>query len=265
MANTPRPLEGKRIVVTRPRAQAEEFAAQLEGLGAQVFEFPTIAIAPSFETFPADSLPYDWLILTSANAADAFFDAAASRSAAPAQAAANVAVIGPATAAVVAGEGLHVRVMPAGHAAEDLFAALEAAEPKLAGKRVLMPRSDLARDFLPNALRARGACVTEWIAYRTVCPEVSREEVAALLEFAPDVVTFASSSAASNFHRILGPQAMAAIAERAVFASIGPQTSRTAQGLGVTIAIEPAAHTAGGLAAAIAAALNPKRDAGEGT
>src|SRR5256886_2854385 len=74
-----RPLSGKRIVVTRTRKQAAELSGKLRELGAQVLELPTIRIEPpsdlrAFAELGQDAHMYDWIVFTSANGVEAFFE-----------------------------------------------------------------------------------------------------------------------------------------------------------------------------------------------
>jgi len=242
----------KKVVVTRARAQAGELVRRLEDWGAAVFEFPTIEICPPEEpVLLAEPETYDWLILTSANAADMFFKQLAAQGYGPQDLVAEVCAIGPATAEVVRERGIRVDLMPKKYVSDALCAALLDREPNLRGKRVLLPRSDVAHRFLPEELRNHGADVTELVVYRTVCPAVCERSIAALMDFAPDVVAFTSSSAVRHFCRLLGTERLEAIKRVAAFASIGPVTSKTAGELGLNVTIEPGQHDIPGLVEAI--------------
>ena len=131
-----------------------------------------------------------------------------------------------------------------------MLAALEQCEDGIAGQRFLVPHGELARDLLPDALRARGADVAEPIVYRTVCPEMTDEAKDALVAARPDIVTFTSASTARHYVQILGPERIGALGE-VVYASIGPQTTQAADAAGLTISIEPARHDVPGLIEAI--------------
>jgi len=250
-------LYGKRIAVTRARTQASELVIALRELGADVFEFPTIEIErveapPDFGAIGA----YDWVILTSVNGVEMLFE----RLDALGQDARDLAgvklcVIGSATREAVQKRFLRCDLMPENYVAESLLEALEAREGNLAGKRFLLPRADIARSFLPKELRARGAEVMELVAYRTVKPESSEALADALVSYAPDAVTFTSSSTARNFCEIMGSQRLAAVRDKAAFASIGPITTKTAQDLGLEIRAEASEHDIPGLVRAIVLAL----------
>jgi len=239
-----RPLFGRRIVVTRAQSQASDLVSRLHELGADVFEFPTIAIEPPEQMEPFDPIgSYDWVVLTSVNGVDMLFE----RLEALGQDARDLAgvrlcVIGSATAEAVRKRFLRVDLMPEKYVAEDLMAALLEREPELKGKRFLLPRADIARSFLPEELRKHGADVKELIAYRTVVPRTPEVMAERLLSYRPDLVTFTSSSTARNFHAMLGPDRIAELKETATFGTIGPIAAKTAADLGMTITIEPENH-----------------------
>jgi len=164
-------LRGQRIVVTRAPHQAEQLAAPLRELGADVVLLPVIAIVPPLDPRPLGAAAeriddYDWIVFTSANAVTAL---AAQFPAGRARPRAHVAVIGAATREAVEEIGWTVDVMPPHFVAESLVAAM-AAEP-LEGKHVLLPCAAVTRDVIPRALFERGAIVHVVEAYRNMPPE----------------------------------------------------------------------------------------------
>src|SRR5437867_5046269 len=247
-----RPLSGKRIVVTRTRKQAGELSAQLRALGAYVFELPTIRIEPpgdlrAFAELVQDAHSYDWIVFTSPNGVTAFFDIFFKLYDDLREiGGARIAAIGPATAQRVKNYHLHVDLQPEEFVAEALAREFR----KLGGienLRILLARSEEARDVLPKQLADLGAIVDEGFAYRTV-PE-TRDTTGArrrLLEEGADLITFTSSSTVENF-LALGlpwPQGMQ-------IASIGPITSKTAHDRGLKVDIEARRHDIEGLVEAI--------------
>jgi uroporphyrinogen III methyltransferase/synthase len=256
-----RPLLGRRIVVTRPRAQAGELAARLEELGAEVDLVPAIEIAPppdpgALDRAVRDAHGYDWIVFTSVNGVRAFFD----RMAALARdvrdlAGARIAAIGPETAAELERRLVRPAVVPAEYRAEGLLAAL--GDDDIRGRRMLLPRAAGARAILPDTLRARGAVVDEVIAYRAILPPATDVDGlrAALAAGAVDAVTFTSSSTVRNFATAIGSEAIASMARlsRPLVACIGPITAETARELGLRVDVVPAAYTADALADALAA------------
>ena len=145
--------------------------------------------------------------------------------------------------------------MPAEHRAEAVFDALREADD-LAGRRVLLPRADLAREALARALREAGADVTEATAYRTVLdgsvPGGGPDPYKLLLDQALDVVTFTSASTVRNFVRILGTGPAADLLGTTCVAAIGPVTAAAAKQLGIETRIMPPTYTIPALVDAIA-------------
>ncbi|MEY2545250.1 MAG: uroporphyrinogen methyltransferase / synthase [Verrucomicrobiota bacterium] len=246
------PLSGKRIVVTRSRKQASELSDQLRSLGADVIELPTIRIEPptdlrAFAELVQDSHGYDWIIFTSPNGVDAFFDLFYKLyHDARNIGAVKIAAIGPATGQRVRDFHLHVDLQPEEFVAEGLIRELQKLG-SIENERILLARAEKARDVLSKRLSELGAIVDEGIAYRTV-PE-TRDTTGArrrLLDEGADLITFTSSSTVENF-LALGlpwPQGMQV-------ASIGPITSQTAREHGLKIDIEAKRHDIAGLVDAI--------------
>jgi uroporphyrinogen-III synthase len=254
------PLAGRTILVTRARHQAGRLAAALRKVGAEVVEIPAIAIVPpnSYEELDqalSHLAQYQWLIVTSANAVEALRTRlAVVKTEAGAFSHLKIAAVGSATAAALRELGLEVAVTPAEYVAESLVEALGS---RVDGRRVLLARAVVARDVIPDALRARGATVDVVDAYRTVIPEESVTAIRTLFgasERVPDAATFTSSSTVTNFAALLQAAGVAApAAMRAV--SIGPVTSGTLRDLGWDPAAEANPHDLAGLVAAVVSAL----------
>ncbi len=247
-----RPLSGKRIVVTRTRTQAAVLTGQLRGLGADVIELPTIRIEPptdlrAFAELVQDAHAYDWIVFTSPNGVNAFFELFYKLyDDAREIGAARIAAIGPATAKRVRDFHLHVDLQPEEFVAESLVRAFRK-EGDIENLRILIPRAEKARDLLPRELSALGAIVDEGFAYRTV-PE-TRDDTGArrrLLEEGADLITFTSSSTVENFMALGLPWPA-----KMQVASIGPVTSRTARDLGLEVSVEARRQDIPGLVEAI--------------
>jgi uroporphyrinogen III methyltransferase/synthase len=247
-----RPLSGRRIVVTRARAQASDFAAALEALGAEVVQFPVIRIAPAEDPEPlrqaaAQAGTFDWIVFTSANGVERFWYALAEqKSDARALGGVRVCAIGPATAAELERRGVTPDLVPDQFVAESAVRALLGAS-RVRGERILIPRAAVARPVLPDALREAGAEVVEVAAYTTVQDGSGAERVRAMLDRGEvDAVTFTASSTVKNFVELVG-----ADVGRAKVASIGPVTSETARELGLAVDVEAAEYTTPGLVQAL--------------
>ncbi len=259
-ANEKYPLRGTRILVGRARHQASSLSAGLRSLGASVIEIPFIEIRKPQSYRPLDDAlknikTYDWLILTSANGVEAMWERVrklriARRNLKHLQ----IAAIGPATKKAIVKDGLKVKMVPEEYVAESVVKGLR---DKINGKRVVLIRAKVARDVIPEELRAAGAEVDVVEAYETVVPEKSRARLRALMKNAarrPHVVTFTSSSTAKNFAELLGNKAGALSVgslKNVQFASIGPVTSATLGELQLPVAIEAREFTMGGLIRAI--------------
>lgn len=270
------PLFGRRIVVTRSRTQASTFSQRLAALGAEVCEFPTIALAEpdSYEVLDAalaDLPSYSWVVFTSANGVDRFF-ARLERTApagtvtdARALAQARVAAIGPATARRLRAFGIKADAVPGSYRGEAVFEAIRDAEQHaggtLAGARVLIPRAQEARPRLPDLLRGAGADVTVAPAYKTVLPDGAdaAELARRLREGEVDAVTFTSSSTARNLLALLGPDA-AVLQEHAQLFSIGPITTGTLADAGCTDVHEAKEYTIDGLVQSLCGYYRERKD-----
>ncbi len=247
-----RALSGKRIVVTRTRAQADELSARLYSLGADVLELPTIRIEPpadlrAFAELVQDAHGYDWIVFTSANGVNAFFEMFYKLyHDAREIGGTKIAAIGPATAQRLKDYHLHVDLQPEEFVAEGLVREFK----KIGGVenlRILIARAEKARDVLPRELSALGAIVDEGFAYRTVAE--TRDDNGArrrLLEEGADLITFTSSSTVENYLALGLPWP-----ERMQIASIGPITSKTARERGLKVDVEAKRHDVPGLVDAI--------------
>ena len=250
-----RPLFGRRIVVTRARAQASDLAARLEALGAETIEAPAIRIEKPEDPAPLaaavrDLAAIDWIVFTSVNGVDAFFEAlAAAGLDTRALAGRRVAAIGPATTAQLAHFGLRADLQPETFTGAAVAEALAAVQ-NLSEVRILLPRADIAPKELADTLSARGAIVREVVAYRTVPDLANREAIGEMLAGGEiDWLTFTSSSTVKNFIGAVGADGVRA--SRAKIASIGPTTSATLRDLGFAPTLEAASHTIPGMIDAI--------------
>lgn len=251
----PRPLVGRRIVVTRARGQAGRFARLLAEAGAEVLEAPTIRIEPPETWEPLDRgiagvEQFEWVIFTSVNGVESFLERLAvwgkdTRALSGAQ----VAAIGPATAEALARRGISSAV-PEEYRAEGLVEALRGLIRP--GDRVLLPRAAETRDVLVRELERLGAQVTEVPAYRTrVATEGAPALRQALQAGQVDLVTFTSSSTARGFATMFSESERLVLLKDVAVACIGPITADTAARFGLRTVIMPSEYTIPGLTRAI--------------
>jgi uroporphyrinogen III methyltransferase/synthase len=255
-----RPLFGKRILITRPRDQADALTDLVESLGAEAIEAPMIRIVPPDDYTPLDEAcanveRFDWIIFASVNATDVFLkrlldsprDVRALKGV-------KLCAVGPATAERLVARGLKVDLVPAEFRAEAVVRAM-AEDGPLEGLNVLLPRADIGRDVIGDELRRHGAQVAEVVAYRTVVTDLERGEepdvYRLLLERRIDVVTFTSPSSVRNFVRVLGAEPAADLLRTTVVASIGPVTAEAAAQCDIETTVMPQEYTIRALADAI--------------
>ncbi len=250
-----KPLFGRNIVVTRPRAQAGEFIDALEDLGADVLALPTIEIVDPGSWNPVDRAiagidEFDWLVFTSVNGVERFFDRLLARGKdARALHRAQLAAVGPATAQALHRRGLVVDVVPGEYRAEGVAAAM--IERGVRGAKILLPRASSAREILPQMLEEAGATVWEVHVYDTVAVAGGQPLLAELLVAGRlDMVTFTSSSTVRNFFERLDGEARARLHATAI-ACIGPITAETVREFGHSVAVRAERYTIDGLTRAI--------------
>ncbi len=258
-----RPLFGRRVLVTRSRAQAGALSKRLEELGAEAVEVPAIEVQPPEDWAPLDGAiarigSFAWLVFTSVNAVEMFMQRlAVAGKDARALAGVRLCAIGPATAEALAAHGLRADHVPEEFTTARLAESLDVTP----GQRVLAPRADIAPQDLVRGLESRGTVVEQVTAYRTVTPERSRLQARnALASGQIDLVTFTSSSTVQNLAALLGEEARHLLANVRI-ASIGPMTTRAAESLGLRVTVTARRHTIPGLVEAIAEAMAGKREA----
>ena len=252
-----RPLFGRRILVTRPKAQAPELTDLIASYGGESVECPTIEIVAPEDTAPLeralDRLPaYRWLIFTSVNGIAPFMSALRARNLdTRALAHLTICCIGPRTAQELAPYGLRADVIPKQFQAEGLIEAL--AGRNLHGTRVLIPRALVARELLPEQLRGQGAEVDVVPVYRTIKPAVATDLlIERLQQRSIDAVTFTSSSTVQNFVALFAsPSEARRLLGDVVVACIGPITASNAREAGLPVHVTAAENTVPALADAL--------------
>lgn len=247
------PLAGKRILVTRPQGQARRLVDKLIAEGAIPVEVPVIQIKPPDSWAPLDAAiaagRYDWVVFTSANGVHLFLERLAVNGLdANWFAGARVAAIGPETARVLRGGGVATHLVPDDYVAEALIASIADAGP-LAGRRILLPRADIAREALAVGLTQAGAIVETVVAYRTVPAEAPPDLLKRLESGEIDAVTLTSSSTVRALAGMLGSST--GLLRRLTVACIGPITAATATELGLNPSIVARTYTVNGLVAAL--------------
>lgn len=240
-------MRGRRVLLTGP--DSRRLAALLADRGWQVTSVPTVAIFPAppgpLDGALQDAERYDWIVLTSRHGARAVADRLRALGLPPPRRP-RWAAVGPATERALREAGLGPVVRPP----RALTVAVADVLGEVAGRRILLPRSNLASPDLPAVLRERGAQVDEVVAYLAVeGPDSSREPLRSALDGGVDVVVFTSGSTVRGFARLVddAPARLAGVA----VACIGPVTASAARALGMEPAVVAAEHTSAGLLAVL--------------
>jgi uroporphyrinogen III methyltransferase / synthase len=249
-------LAGKTVLVTRASGQANEFSEMLRSRGAKVLELPTLEIVPpsnwdDLDREIANITNFEWLILTSTNGVDAFFDrlyhaGKDSR----ALAGVKIAVVGKKTAQSLQQHGIKPDFIPPDFIADALVSNFPISP---AGQRILFPRVETGgREVLVKELTNLGAIILEVAAYQSRCPDsIDPTILNSLQQQQVDIITFASSKTVKHFCQLIGTSLLSGWQEQVCIASIGPQTSATCRELFGKADIEATEYTLPGLLAAL--------------
>ncbi len=240
----------KRVLITRPRKQADSFAKQLEAAGFEPVHFPVIEIQPMLENPGLDQAlenigHYDWIIFTSVNGVEAVFDRASRLDRLETRTFPQLAAIGPSTAQAIQERGLKADFVPEEFVAEAILPGLG----RLSDKWVLLPRAEIARQALPEAIAMQGGIAHEIAVYKTLPAEAEAGGLAALRE-GVYAVTLTSPSAVQNFVSITRAHGLdpLQLAGDPLFACIGPITLAAAKEEGLPNLSSAQEYTTHGLA-----------------
>ena len=249
------PLFGKTLVITRPEEQSETFMSGLLERGAEPFLFPVIETVPPEDWKPLDTSiqkldSYDGLIFTSVNGVKFFMRRLKEKGKDVRELKGlRLYAIGPKTEQAVNALGINVDVVPEDFVAESLIASI--GKENITGKRLLLPRAAVARETLPDQLRAQGAIIDVAPAYLTVRPQTDAGELSRRLkEGSIHAVTFTSSSTVTHFMELIGKELKPQLKKIAI-ACIGPVTAKTAEKAGLKVDIVAKEYTVDGLISAL--------------
>lgn len=263
-----------KILITRPRAQADEFAERLRASGFEPIFFPVIEIQPIEKNAALEGALkklscYEWVVFTSVNAVEVVFDVIATKQSPveernllrPASICEErcstitrndifprVAAIGPKTAEALQARGVTPDFVPEEYVAEAILPGLG----DLQDRRVLLPRAEIARKALPKAIVNAGGIAHEIAVYRTLPVQPDPGGLAAL-KSGVDVVTLTSPSTVQNFAAICKQSGLDPLnlPNNPLFACIGPITEQAAREEGLTRLVVAGEYTTDGLIEAI--------------
>jgi len=246
-----------KILITRPRAQADDFAEKLRSVGFEPISFPVIEIQPIGNNLALERALeklncYEWIVFTSVNAVDIVALTAGAKLGALAQSkhgeGVKVAAIGPKTAEALRARGVTPDFVPEEYVAEAILPGLG----DLQGKWVLLPRAEIARKALPEAIADAGGIAHEIAVYKTLPTEPAPEGIA-VLKSGVDVVTLTSPSTVQNFVAICKQNGLDPLnlPNNPLFACIGPITEQAAKEEGLIKLVVAKEYTTDGLIEAI--------------
>ena len=245
-----------KVLITRPRNQADSFASALADAGFEPILFPVIEICPFEENIALDRAIakldcYDWVVFTSVNGVEAFFDHIPHPSPLGRWAGGEgvrIAAIGPKTAAALEARSITIDFIPDEYVAEAILPGLG----DLRGRWVLLPRAEIARKALPKAILDAGGVTHEIAVYQTIPVEPDVDGLTALRS-GVDAVTFTSPSTVTNFVEIVHNVGLnpLSLPGNPRIACIGPITQKAAEEAGFVDAFVAEEYTAEGLAKAL--------------
>ncbi|WP_373537652.1 uroporphyrinogen-III C-methyltransferase [Microcoleus sp.] len=267
ISNNSQPLAGKTILVTRAASQSNQFSDRLQQLGARAIEMPALVIGAPSTWEPLDRAiaqlsSFHWLILTSHNAVDWFFERLQAKGKdARSLSGIKIAVVGKKTAESLRSHSLQPDFIPPNFVADSLVENF----PWQGGHggtaptncKILFPRVESGgREVLVKEFTAKGAQVIEVPAYQSCCPEtIAPIALAALQNQAVNIITFASSKTVHNFCNLIDKNPELSLSEdwleNVCIASIGPETSKSCYNLLGKLDVEATEYTLDGLTEAI--------------
>lgn len=237
-------LQGKRVLVPRGKKSAKSFSDLVREYGGVPVEIPLIEFKPSEN---ADQIlsyierleTYDWVIFTSAVAVNTFFSFFKDGELPPLP---KIAVIGKKTKEVMEKRGMTVHFTPKKFVAESFveeFSPLVKAEDK-----ILLPKGNLARDYIARTLGEKGVIVDEIIIYDNYFPEDSRKKLReTLMNKELDIITFTSPSTVDHFMEVVNDHSLHDHIKDCVIACIGPEAKKRALSYGLTVHVMPKNYT----------------------
>jgi uroporphyrinogen-III synthase len=237
------PLLGKRILVPRGKKDAKAFSALVEKYGGVPMEIPLITFRA---TVPSEEMKeimnkidtYDWLIFTSNVTVETFLATTNIQS----KLLPRIAVIGKRTSAVLSNKGYQVDFVPNEYVAEGFVREFLPLVQK--GMKVLIPKGNLARDYIAESLSAAGVQVDELVVYETYLPEESKNQLKdAISEKQIDIFTFTSPSTVDHFMEVINENDLHRFLDDCLISCIGPITKERIESVGLRVDVIPETYT----------------------
>lgn len=236
------PLQNKTVMIPRGKAHANSFSELVAKFGGIPVEIPLIAFKPVAATEELHEMmnnlhTYDWIIFTSNVTVETFYSLMNTPVPFP-----KVAVIGDKTRQVLENMGVKVDFTPGHYVAEDFVEEFHSHIRE--GSRVLIPKGNLARDYIAATLRKHGAIVDEVVIYETYLPDDSRDKLIQMLRNRRlDILTFTSPSTIDHFMEIVEAHMLQKELDQCIVACIGPVSMRKAEEWGLAVHAVPEKYT----------------------
>jgi uroporphyrinogen-III synthase len=241
------PLAGKQILITRGQNQAADFAAKIKSLGGIPHIVPLIAFQHVHDSREEEFLrkleTFDWVIFTSKNGVDFFFQILSERDVNPQKRiAAKFAVVGAKTEQALKKHGFQADFIPDQYTADEFVRCIQ--NGRFRAERALIPKGNLSKESIARALRSSGASAEEWVVYATIFPKESEEKLVSLLnQDILDVACFTSPSTVRHFMKVVDKHQLKQHLSRLIFASIGPVTCKELKKYCLPVHISPKEYT----------------------
>jgi len=238
------PLQGKKVLVPRGKKQAKAFSRLIEKEGGIPVEIPLIAFRPVTMDEKLESLlkhlqDYDWVIFTSKTAVEAFLTLMKEEVVTSLP---KIAAIGKKTEQVLRENGLTAAFLPSEYVAETFVD--EFLTYVKSGMKILIPKGNLARDYIASSLRNGGAVVDEAIIYENYFPDESRMKLAEAMEKDElDILLFTSSSTVDHFMEVIHDYHLESHLPNCLIGCIGPVTEKTLKSYGLAVHASPKVYT----------------------
>lgn len=237
------PLRGKNILVPRSKGQAHSFSELVEKYGGNPVEIPLLAFrparSPEIHAITNQLHAYDWIIFTSSITVETFLSLLhpSDRKHMP-----KIAAIGKKTESFLLTKGFQVDFTPEEFVAEGFVEEFKPYVKK--GMKVLIPKGNLARNYIAAQLSSHGAVVDEAIIYETFFPEDSRELIKDKLTHNQlDILTFTSPSTIDHLMAVVKENNLYEKVEACIIGCIGPVTKERIESYGLKVHVAPDIYT----------------------
>jgi uroporphyrinogen-III synthase len=244
------PLANNTILITRGANEVEAMSSLISHYGGTAMHVPLLSFQYNEDTNESTYLTrlgqYDWIIFTSKNGVDFFFQRLESYGKSLKGFKGKIAAVGDKTKEVLHTYGINVSFVPEKFTAEDFSEEFQSQLNSV--KSVLIPKGNLARDVIASQLTSQKVNCDEWVIYNTVLPPESKQRLRdTLLQSTVDFITFTSSSTVRHFMQVVKEYNLERQIEGLPIACIGPIAKRTAREFGLHVNICPKVYTVEGM------------------